>query len=431
MQLRAAREHLGLSAADVADAVNRWIAEQQGLETTITDQTMYRWESGQVRRPQPHYRAALCAVLGAANPAELGFARATTDRNGDTDTPDNGTGVSATEGDEIVDRRGFLLGALVVPPSLLAGARTPIPATVGMPDAEQVLALAVGFSRAEHAAGAGGLARHAVLAQLEHSTAMLDATMAPDVRPALQSAVAYMAEVAGFGAVDLGAYNEGVQLQRFAEALAEEAGDWSMRATAIAGRIRAAIWAGLPNEAWALAESALIRADLLGPADQAMLHGLKARAVSMLDGRTQETLREVDLADQYFAQIDPATPLPVWLHYYTAAEHNAALADALSGIVTTYPKAAELASARYAASTEQFGAGFRRSAAMSALGDVRLHLVSGDQDRAAEAAGDALGRAAAIRSRRTDTMVREVHQLAADAGMSDLRDQAAEVLPPT
>jgi transcriptional regulator with XRE-family HTH domain len=419
VQLRTARERLGLSAADVADAVNRRLAEHQGFESTITDQTIYRWESGQVRRPQPHYRAALCAVLRASSPAELGFAHVVVADDGAT-----------TEGDEPVDRRGFLMGALIVPPTLLAGARSPVPATVGMPDVDQVMSLAHGFSRAGHTVGAGGLARQAVLAQLQHSIAMLDATMTPDVRRALQSAVAYMAEVAGFGAVDLGRPNEAAPLLRYAEALAEEAGDWSLRAGAIRSRVLAAIWAGLPEEAWTLADSALIRADRLDPADRASVHGLKARAVSMLDGRTEETLREVELADRYFAQIDPATPVPVWLHHYGAAEHNAAIADALSGIVTTYAKAAELASARYALSTEQFGDGFRRSAAMSALGDVRLHLVAGDQDHAADLAGDALSRAAAIRSRRTDAMVAEVRHLAADAGMTDLRDQATDLLPP-
>lgn len=395
----------------------------------MTEQYIWRYEIGKVRWPSSDYRAALCAVLGASNPTELGFTQAEAVDEADADLGE--TQVAVTEGDEAVDRREFLVGALVVPSFLATGAaRTPVPAAVGAADVEQVQTMAVAFSRAGDAVGAGGLARQAVLAQLDHAAAMLEANIDSDLRPELQSAVSYTAVVAGFGAVDLGAYAEATRLLRYGESLAEEASNWSLRAEAIACRVRAAIWAGLPNEAWTLAESALIRPDLLGAVDKAMIHGVKARALSLMDGREREALREVELADHFFSQVDPSSPLPDWLHYYTQAEHDAVLADALSGIAFGDPKVVEQASARYGGSVDLFGPAYRRSAAMAALGNTRLHLVAGDRDLAAELGHDAMRRAGEVRSQRTDTMVRDVRHLADEAGMSDLRDHAAEMVPP-
>jgi hypothetical protein len=240
-----------------------------------------------------------------------------------------------------------------------------------------------------------------------------------------------MALVTGFGACDLGAWDEAARLQRYAQALSEEAGNWSLRAGAMADQVHTALWAQRPDDALTVAELALAREDRIGAAERAMLHGLRARVLAKMDGREQDVVREVTLADDCYAQVDPTQPVPTWMPYYIRAEHDATLAEALAD-VGVQREVIEGADARYQSSVAGFGPTYRRSAALAALGNTRLHIVDGDLDRAGVVGADAVDRASAVRSRRTGMLLADIQALAAqradNATMRDLREQAAEVL---
>jgi tetratricopeptide (TPR) repeat protein len=62
-----------MSRADLAEAANRWLYEKTGKTFTMDANQVGKYERGENRWPHQHYRQALCAVLGAAHPAELGF----------------------------------------------------------------------------------------------------------------------------------------------------------------------------------------------------------------------------------------------------------------------------------------------------------------------------------------------------------------------
>jgi hypothetical protein len=288
---------------------------------------------------------------------------------------------------------------------------------------------------ADHTLGAGGLVRQAVIAQLRHSIEMLKADVPAELRPDLYTAVSHMAGVAAFGAVDLGAYAEAERLHRYAQALAEEAQDWSKRSAVQADRIRAAIWSDRPDDAWTLAETALVRADRISHAEQAMLHGLKAHALSLMDGHKQDVLREVASSDECYSRADPTEAVPPWFRYYTPAEHDSVAAVALAGIAGGQRSALAAADERYTRSVASFGDTYRRSATMAALGHTRMHLLHGDLDRAAQLGRHAIGTATTVRSRRTGVILTDIIQLTSThpgaPAMRDLHDRARRILAAT
>src|SRR5687767_3347046 len=69
--LRAARGEMTQGA--LADQVNAEIHRATGDVTVITAKSISDWERGWYTWPSADVRAALCQILGASDPAELGF----------------------------------------------------------------------------------------------------------------------------------------------------------------------------------------------------------------------------------------------------------------------------------------------------------------------------------------------------------------------
>jgi hypothetical protein len=63
-----------MSRAELADAVNAWLAEHSTRPGALTETYVAALEQGRVRWPGADYRAGFRAVLGADTDAELGFA---------------------------------------------------------------------------------------------------------------------------------------------------------------------------------------------------------------------------------------------------------------------------------------------------------------------------------------------------------------------
>ncbi len=59
--------------SELADEVNRWLADHRSTTSSVDGEHVGKWERGVVTWPYPHLRAALRAVLGVENDAELGF----------------------------------------------------------------------------------------------------------------------------------------------------------------------------------------------------------------------------------------------------------------------------------------------------------------------------------------------------------------------
>lgn len=125
--LRAARERtpsrrtpgIAMSREELADAVALWCAQHDPQHRTVAfDAThLSKIERGVVRRPRPHYLAALCAILGATE-TDLGFGPQSPFLISPASGWDRGsvaTGVERTMGEDLATtrRQAILAVALV------------------------------------------------------------------------------------------------------------------------------------------------------------------------------------------------------------------------------------------------------------------------------------------------------------------------------
>lgn len=107
-QLQAARKRLGLSRAEVAEAVSHWLTSRDPKHRDVAFDVTHlgKIERGDVARPRDHYIAALCAILQSTE-AELGFDHAS------RATPED------------VDRKAFLQTAFGVGAGAMIARRFP------------------------------------------------------------------------------------------------------------------------------------------------------------------------------------------------------------------------------------------------------------------------------------------------------------------
>ncbi|MFD9701351.1 XRE family transcriptional regulator [Lentzea sp. NPDC059081] len=396
-QLRSARErtespsHPGecLSRQELAELVNAHIWQQHRKTVEIDANYIGKLERGVIRWPDPLYREALRAILGASTDAALGLSNR---RRAVVKLAD-------------VDRKQFLrtaalgVSSLALAPvaALLKGAEpTPVPARIGHTEIEQIHTAARVFAGWDHTYG-GGLAREAVLAQLRFSAGLLEADCPARLRGALHSAVGYLGHTCAFMAFDAYAHDDARRAFRFALACAEEAQDWHLRAKILSSMARQAIWVGQPDEGLTLTEHALVRADRLTATERAMLHTAHARALAKM-GRVRETLIAVGTADDQFAHSTPAND-PSWMAYYDAAQHAGDTGHALFDLAVHDRSPAE-ATARLSAAVAGHTAAFARSRAISQIKLSSLTMATGDPREAVAIGTAALDSVGTIRSRR-------------------------------
>lgn len=127
-----------------------------------------------------------------------------------------------------------------------------------------------------------------------------------------------LAEVAAWTAYDAGAHDIAIRYLRFALCCADQANDWSLRATILADMSRQATSTGRHEEGLSLAEFAHVRADRLGATERAMLMIVRARALAKA-GHADACRAALDRAYEHFTDRDQATD-PPWMHYYDDAQ---------------------------------------------------------------------------------------------------------------
>ncbi len=405
-QLRLARERTEspsqpgtcLSRPELAQLVNSYVEDHHPDHHVNLDANYIgKLERGVIRWPTDDYREALRSILGVSSDAALGF---TNKRRVVVEVVD-------------VDRKKFLrtaalgVGAVALAPvaAMLQGAEpTPIPARVGATEIGQIRTAARVFAGWDHSYG-GGLAREAVLAQLQWSAGLLDATCPARLRGQLYSAVGYLAHTCGFNSFDAYAHTDARNTFRFAFACAEEADDWHLRAKVLSSMARHEIWTGHPDDGLTLTEHALVRADRLTATERAMLHTAHARALAKMN-RVRETLIAVGTADDQFARANPTND-PPWMVYYDAAQHHGDTGHALFDLAIRGRAAGE-AGTRLAAAVAGHTNAFARSRAISQTKLASLMMATGDPLEAVTIGTAALEAAGAIRSRRAAEDLREL-----------------------
>ncbi|WP_027929077.1 tetratricopeptide repeat protein [Amycolatopsis thermoflava] len=375
-----------ISPGELADEVNRYLWDTTGQRYQLDGHAIARYERGKVRWPSAPYRAGLRAVLGAGSDADLGF-RPT--RRGNT----SDTALAHSKPGEL---RAVTLGRS--PAEFLADTtvETPVPASVGWSDVDQVRTTTRAVALAENLFG-GGLSAEAALGQLRWAGNLLDARATTGVRRDLHEAVGNLAGVVAFAAFDIADYRAADRCFDFALWAAEQASSWALRANTLAEMSRKAAYLNDLDDALSLIEFAQVRADRLTATARAMLWTLHARILA-LTGRHREAEDDIRRADEHFAHRDPAAD-PPWLVYYDDAEHQGSTGKALIPLAR-HRKQPELAAGRLQAAIDRQGDTYPRSRAFSRTRLAALMMAVGDIDEAVPIGRQAVDAAATLRSRR-------------------------------
>ena len=432
-QLRAARERTAspaapdecLSRQELAELANEWIWKHHKKMAALSANYIGQLERGYIHWPGKLYREALRAILGVSTDAALGFVNTR----------------RAVVKLEDVKRKQFIQTATGLGVGLILGGPlaalletsqpTPIPHRIGATEIEQVRTATRVFASWSRIYG-GGLAREAVMGQLRWSAGLLDATCPARLRSELFCAVGYLANVAGFMAVDANAHEEAGRVYRFALACAEQADDWHLRAEILSSMAKQATWMGQPDEGLTLAGQGLIRPDRLTAIERSLLHTDQARALAKMR-RVGETLAAVGAADDHFGHATPADASP-YMPYYSNARHAQLTGQALFDLallgVRDPRKATNLLEMAAAGQPDYPGS---RAICLTKL--ASLTMATGDPLQAAAIGHQALDIAGTIRSRRAIEELRELARCAATHQHLDevdhLRRRIGALVPPT
>lgn len=316
---------------------------------------------------------------------------------------------------EDVNRHGFLRVAAVAAaaPSALLDLldtirSTPIPATVGLDQIEEVRDAAKAISSWD-AGSSRGLVREAVDAQVRYSVNLLGATCAPEHKDALYSAVGFLSHTAGFMAFDRYEHEDAKTMFALAQSCAETGKDWHLRAKVLSSKARQSIWCKEPDDGITDVQHAFVRSDRLTATERAMLHTTHARALAKL-GRVQETLTAIGRADEEFARSDPSND-PPWMAYYDLAQHSGDTGHALYDLAVKGRFVNE-ARNRLDAAVHGHSDAYLRSRAISATKLASLTMVTSDPTEAASMGQHALKDASHLRSRRAADDLRELRKFA-------------------
>ncbi|MGL5810648.1 MAG: XRE family transcriptional regulator, partial [Nocardioides sp.] len=348
--LRGLREGVESSSApgermgrqELADRVNDYVEERTGRPGALDANYVGKLERGVISWPRDHYRAGFRAVLGVGTDRELGFSRPVSRMAVG--------GGNATELHGVIPRYSTQ--------------------RVARQHVDAVRAAAEMFTGVDHGHGGGDVAVVAAV-HLQHAVALLDLPCRASLRSDLFTAVGWLGNVVAFAEFDAARHPQASTAFTFALRCAEQAGDWNLRAKALSGMAREAIWRGDPDSGLTCVELAMVRADRLTCTERAMLLTARARALALM-GRNEEASRCVHAADEQFNRRVPGED-PPWMAYYDEAQHLGDTGHALADVAVCGGYVME-AGRRLGAAVALHGPAFARSRGMSGLKLATLAL---------------------------------------------------------
>jgi hypothetical protein len=308
------------------------------------------------------------------------------------------TQVLDPDSEDPVKRQTFMTGLAVVALGGAAGqplqpwlamdrSRSVRPTLIGVRDVEAIQHTAEHFAALDKARG-GVLSTDAVLGQLNWASTLLDqGRFASDqVRAQMCTTVGYLAQVAGMSAYDAGLHPQARRALALAVHAAAEAGDWPLRAFALASMARQAITLGQPRQALDLTTLASYglstnRHTQIPSALRALLHGATARA----QGRTGDapaTLAEIGAAEDSY--VPPGPGDPTWLQFYKSAHVAGDCGNAMFDAAQHQTELRGQALQRLTIAAADYGPAHPRSAAFAHARVAALHLDAGDIEPAVE-----------------------------------------------
>lgn len=269
----------------------------------------------------------------------------------------------------------------------------------------------------------GGWERHAggavvqphALAALRSATAMLKrASCTPAVRLDLEAAVALLADLAGWVTFDCGHHASARQLFLLGLNAARESGDLGLRAFVACGLARQEIHTGNWAGGLELTQLASTATEVFTPNAIAILHTVKAFGYAG-KGDAAQCRRYIGAATDTY-QPDSIADDPSWIHYFTPAQLEGDLANAMCDLVLGGADVPGQATHRIAlmelltTTFRQFPPNRARSKAITATRLATLLYLEGEQRIGHQMADEAISFAGQIRSARLATHLRVLMQ---------------------
>ncbi|MGW4424941.1 hypothetical protein [Streptosporangium sp. NPDC004631] len=279
----------------------------------------------------------------------------------------------------------------------------------------------------------GGLARKAVVGQLNEVADLLRDSHPRDITVRLFHVMAELAKVAATMSWDCGMQTAAQKYYVLALQAAKPAKDQPFGASVLASMARQLLYLDQPQDALELVRLALDGVQAAStPRLRAMLHTREAWAYAAL-GRSEAFRRATDAAEDAFNGICDGDPDPEWITYFDAAE--------LAGV--TGGRYLEMArrdrDRRYASDAlihigralELRKRSSMRSLALDQVGLAQAHLLNGDLDEAVMVGSAAADTAGQVQSDRVRVQLRELYMEITerrDSVMTVLSQQIQETL---
>jgi len=385
----------------VAEAISDLVHTATGKHPPIDADYISKLERGEITWPGADYRIAFRRHFGVSTDADLGFySRRTSSAHPPAPSSELAVDDGALTRDLVPLASLASFGALQTRAgNILSGIQpdTTVPDRVGHDDVQHINQTTDLFEHWDFLVG-GGLNRNAVIAQLQWTRQLHQtSSITPQVRRALQSAIARLGEVAGWMSFDAGDNATARRCWLFALDMAAEADDWPTRVNILMDMARQATYTNRPNDGLNLMRLATSAGDQLSATVQTAVHVVTARAHGALGHRT-DCLRHIGQAETMFGHRDTAQD-PPWIWYYTAAQLAGDCGHALFDLAL-HGQCLDRAISLFDASSRLHGPEAARSHAFDLTKLATLQLLHGDLDEAATTIGPVLEAVPRIRSRR-------------------------------
>ncbi len=458
-RLRAARERVpsrtapGESASrqEIAEAVNAFLWRETGRRYEFDAHHLAKLERGVIGWPTAPYRSALRAVLRASSDGELGFCAPRRAHPGSPPTPGlwlSGSPAPSWEPAEIaaaaeettradlINRRDVLASTAAVTGGALLGPLSawlePLRAAysgtgsafsaVEVEALEQVVGVFRGWSRST----VSGLARSAVVGQLQELARQLRQAPAGRRTDRAFLAGAELAKIAGSMSFDAGLQGAAQRYYVTAMQMAKAAGSDTLAAVALAALARQLFDLMEPEdglEVVALAQHGTRHSAT--PGLRALLHTREAWGHAQ-QGRTNAMHKAVGLAEEAYAQRKPEAE-PRWTSGLNAAELAGVIGARYRDLARHDPAQAPRAVRYIGQALALRDASRQRNRAFDLIGLARVHLITREPEQAAALIGQALPlvgeRAPGRVGRKLGDFYRETDRWAAVPVVRDVREQ--------
>ncbi|MFD0635404.1 helix-turn-helix transcriptional regulator [Catenulispora yoronensis] len=282
----------------------------------------------------------------------------------------------------------------------------------------------------------GGLARKAVIGQLNEVADMLRDSHPETIRKRLFHVMAVLAKIAATMSWDCGMPASAQKYYVLALQAAKPTGDRPFGASVLASMARQLLNMGGPrNRATDALE--LIRLAQDGSRDHgiarltAMLHTREAWCYAEL-GRTEAFRRATGQAEDAFAHAGSTEEDPYWISYFDAAELAGVTGGRALDLARQDPRYASEAEASIERAIALRKAGSLRSAALDQSGLAQVHFLRGDVEQAVHVGHAAINAALRTQSDRVRASLRTLHatstNLRHQPQVAELRERLHEAL---